>query len=1114
MMTTVDQATGLPTGTVTFLLTDVEGSTRLWDADPVAAAAAIDRHRQLIADAVAAANGSRPLEQGEGDSTVSAFARATDAAAAAQAAQRALADEPWPGGRAIRVRMAIHTGEAEPAPDRTYAGAVLNRCARLRALAHGGQVLVSGATADLVAEHLDGDLHLSDLGSHRLRDLSRPERVWQLGGPGIEGDHPRLRSLDNTPNNLPVQLSSFIGREEDIAQGVTLLAQARVLTFTGAGGCGKTRLAQRVAGEVVDRFDAGVWWIELAALAEPELVAEAVARTMSLHVPPERRALDVLADRLGEDRVLLVLDNCEHVIGAVADLAHHIQLACPAVSMLATSREPLGLEGEVTWRVPSLELPPTQGAGLETVTQYDAVRLFVDRAVQARPNFRVDNDNAPAVAQICHRLDGIPLAIELAAARTRSLPPERIAAELSDRFRLLSGGSRVALPRQQTLFGSVDWSHELLEPAERVVLRRLSVFAGGFGLDAAEAVVAADPVGGYEVLGLLGRLVDKSLVQVDDESGGAARYRLLETIRQYAGDRLADTGEVTSTRDRHLAWALAFAEQHESGATNAHLDVLDLLDADHANLRTALEWSIDAGHSDESVRLVGMLGLFWAQRGHYAEAAVLGPRAIEASTGRADPGLVARARWACAYVRFYGGDLVGAYGDATSGLDAAMVAGDQQATARCHHILGACLICVDPAETRRLLAIAADIAAAIGDEWCRADALEVMGFALIVEGRLDEGMALVNEGYEISRPLGNLFQEAWCHAASALSSGGRGDLSTALAAGRAAVETARRLGDPGTELWIASGYAALLFEVGDLAALDQLVDHYRGRREEWGMLGSDALLPSLVALTTVVDDPGTSGETLLAIGDGLAEAMDVNDAGLRWVVAALAALATGEPEEAARRAARCEVMEAFPVPRAAGSLVQAMAVRAGASGDAEALAHQALAAYETTDYRLGVPWALAVLGGIALDAGAFVEGTRVLAAADQAGSRMGRRRVWVEEAAFDADVARARKMLGDEFDATWAEGVALDVDEAVSYITRARGERGRPSFGWDSLTRTELACIDLVAEGLTNPQIGERLFIGRGTVKTHLTHVFAKLGVRSRAELASLATQRAGLPKT
>jgi DNA-binding CsgD family transcriptional regulator len=632
------------------------------------------------------------------------------------------------------------------------------------------------------------------------------------------------------------------------------------------------------------------------------------------------------------------------------------------------------------------------------------------------------------------------------------------------------------------------------------------VFAGGFGLDAAEAVVAATPVDAYAVLGLLGRLVDKSLVQLDDQPDGA-RYRLLETIRQFAADRLDESGEASSIRDRHLAWAVALAEQHEPGATNAHPDVLDLLDVDHPNLRAALEWSVDAGHSDESLRLVAMLGFFWSQRGHYAEAAALGTRAIAAAEGHADPALMARARWACAYVRFYGGDVAGAYEDATVALELASDADDALAIARCTHLQGATLICVDPPETRRLLSRAAEIARSIGDEWCEADAGEIIGIALMLEGRFDEGMALVEDANEISERLGNQFQAAWYHAASGVAASARGDLAMARSEGRAGVEVARRLGDPATEIWIASGVAWLLFEMGDLAALDELVAEYQGRREEWGLLGS-ALLPSIVALTALADDPAASGEILLAIGDELAEAMDLNDAAPRWLSAALAALVTGDPAEAARRAARCEAMDAFPIYRAHGALVHAMATRAGSAGNAEDLAHEALATYLRSGYRIGVPWALTVLGGAAIDAGSVGEGTRALAAADHIDTALGRRRNWVEQATFEADVSRARKLLGDSFAEVWAEGANLDEDEAIAYVTRARGERKRPSFGWESLTPTELACVDLVAEGLTNPQIGERLFIGRGTVKTHLAHVFGKLGVRSRAELAAAATAR------
>lgn len=561
MMQTMGALRRLPAGTVTFLLTDVEGSSALWEKEPTAASL-IERHKGLLADAVAAHGGAHPLEQGEGDSIVAVFDRATSALAAAVDGQRALTSEPWPAGSAVRVRMALHSGEASPSADGTYAGPVLNRCARLRSLGHGGQILTSDATHDLVLDG-DADVELRDLGVHRLKDLSRPERVWEVSAPGLASSFAPLRSLDASPNNLPVQLSSFVGRDDDIEFTAKLLSETRLLTLTGSGGCGKTRLALRVAAEVSDQFRDGVWWVALAPLSGGESVAIAVADAMGVRIPPDRPAIDVVVNQLRERAALVVLDNCEHVVGAAAELADRLLRAAPRTRMLATSRESLAVEGEVTWRVPSLPLPPPSEVLTEQLTQYSAVQLFIERALQVRPNFAVTNDNAPAVAEICHRLDGIPLAIELAAARTRVLPPERIAAELDDRFRLLAGGARSALPRHQTLLASIDWSHDRLDPAERALFRRLGTFAGGFTLDAAEAVGAGPGVERFEVLDVLAQLANKSLVQPDESIsiGSGERYLLLETIREYALDRLEEAGESTSVRHRHLAWAVDLAEQ-------------------------------------------------------------------------------------------------------------------------------------------------------------------------------------------------------------------------------------------------------------------------------------------------------------------------------------------------------------------------------------------------------------------------------------------------------------------------------------------------------------------------------------------------------------------------
>ncbi|MGH9035854.1 MAG: ATP-binding protein, partial [Acidimicrobiia bacterium] len=476
-----------PSGTVTFLLTDMEASTQAWQADSTAAATAVARQEEILAQAIATHGGFRPVEQGEGDSVVAAFSRATDAVAAAVEAQLALAREPWVTSEPVRVRMALHTGEAE-AHEGRYAGSTIIRTARLRAVAHGGQTVVSRATAELVSDALPEEVALVDLGSHRLRDLIRAEQVFQVDHVDLPGAFPPLRSLDRVANNLPAQLTSFIGREDELAQVARLLASVRLLTLTGAGGCGKTRLAAHAAASVAESYPAGVWWVELAPLGPGSAVSTAALSAIGLREQPSRSAVDQLADHFGSGRALVVADNCEHLLDSVVELLEPLLGRSPELTVLATSREPLGVAGETTWRVPPLALPGSGPSTPDALTAYDAVALFVERARQARPNFVVTNENAPAVAEICARLDGIPLAIELAAARVRVLSPEGIRSGLDDRFRLLTGGSKRGLARQQTLAASVEWSFDLLGEAERILFRRLSSFAGGFTLDAAEAV--------------------------------------------------------------------------------------------------------------------------------------------------------------------------------------------------------------------------------------------------------------------------------------------------------------------------------------------------------------------------------------------------------------------------------------------------------------------------------------------------------------------------------------------------------------------------------------------------------------------------------------------------
>jgi predicted ATPase len=513
-----ERATMLPTGTVTFLLGDVERP-----ATPRA------RTDEVLAEAIAGHGGVWPGAVDERGRVVAAFPSAAEAVAAALQAQRALRS----------LRIALHTGEARRREGGDYAGAALDRGARLRDVAHGGQTLLSSATAAVVGDALPPGAELVDLGVHRLRDLSRPERVYELRHPDLSGDsngdsissgntRTPLRSLDALANNLPIQLTSFVGRSEELAAVELLLDGERLVTLTGAGGAGKTRLGLHAAAELADRWPDGVWWVDLSSVTDPGLVPDVVAATVGVLVEPVGGPLRALTVQLRDRRLLVCLDNCEHLLAASADLVEALLRSCPEVSVLATSREPLDLPGETVWRVPSM-------------VEDEAVSLFVERASHVRPWFTLDETNEDAVLRLCRRLDGMPLAIELAAAWLRTLTPAQIADGLDDRFALLVRGSRGVVARQQTLAASIDWSHDLLDDVDQVVFRRLAAFSGGFSLDAARAVGGAAPVGEVEVLVALGRLVDKSLV-VMDERDGEARYRLLETIRQYAADRLAAAG--------------------------------------------------------------------------------------------------------------------------------------------------------------------------------------------------------------------------------------------------------------------------------------------------------------------------------------------------------------------------------------------------------------------------------------------------------------------------------------------------------------------------------------------------------------------------------------------
>jgi predicted ATPase/class 3 adenylate cyclase len=662
----------LPGGTLTFLFTDIEGSTRLWEQHADAMREAIARHDALAAAVIEEHKGRLIKSRGEGDSLFAVFPLATDAVAAACALQRAFVAEPWPKDTPLRVRIALYTGEADLRMG-DYYGSAVNRCARLRAIAHGGQTLLSETTCLLVRDFLPEGVTLLDMGWHRLKDLQDPEHVYQLLHPGLPADFPPLRSLSALPNNLPHQLTSFIGREREMEAVKRLLASNRLLTLTGSGGCGKTRLALQMAADLLHEYPDGVWLAQMEALTDPALVPQTVAAAVSVREEPGRPMTRTLAEFLRPQNCLLVLDNCEHLVAACAELAAVLLQAAPNVRILATSREALGITGETAWRVPSLLSPPARKAvNGSDLMQYEAVRLFVERAAAARSSFAVSKRDAEIIAQICRRLDGIPLAIELAAARVKMLTVEQIAARLDDLFRLLTGGSRTALPRQQTLLATMDWSYNLLSEQERKLLRRLSVFAGGCTVEAAEAVCADREEGDSsslppsDVLDLLLSLVDKSLL-VFEEREGEGRYRLLESVRQYGSELLAAQEEVEVLRRRFLDFYLHLAEEaepHFQGPEEKRW--LDRLETEHDNMRAALAWALQQGEAEASLRMVGILHRLWLVRGYLSEGRRWASEALQKRDGASET-VMAKALNVAGILAWSQGDYVAArpfYGEA------------------------------------------------------------------------------------------------------------------------------------------------------------------------------------------------------------------------------------------------------------------------------------------------------------------------------------------------------------------------------------------------------------------------------------------------------------------
>lgn len=686
--------TRLPSGTVTFLFTDIEGSTRLWQHFPDAMGAALSRHHALLAASIERHGGY--LFQVIGDGCCAAFALASDGLAAALDAQRALGKEHWEGIDRLHVRMALHTGVAEVRAGEFksgeyVSGITLSRASRILSAGHGDQVLLSLTTAELVSDCLAREVSLRDLGEHLLRDLAQPQRIFQLVAPGLRSEFPALMARQAAPHNLPVLLTSFVGREVELAAIREQLRLTRLLTLAGPGGSGKTRLSIQAALSVLGAFADGPWFVELAPVADATFLPSAVAHAFGLREEGVRKPEEVLTDFLKDKQVLLVIDNCEHMIEAVARLAQRLLARCPAITMLATSREMLGVPGELVFQVRPLTMPEdgvSSRAEAQSLLQYESVRLFVDRAIAAQPSFAADRQNLPSVADICIRLDGIPLAIELAAARAKVLGVQQILARLNDRFRLLTGGSRTAMPRQQTLRAAIDWSFDLLSAPERALLGRLSVFAGGCTLGAAEAITSGAQIDLADVLELLSHLVNKSLVGVR-EGQGTVRYQLLESVRQYAVEKLVEAGEFDAVRDRHLDHFLGLAEGAEPLLYGAgQLAALKAIETESDNVRAAMEWAASAHRTLPGLRLASRLGRYWSIRSEYSEGVFWLRRMMAAPDAAAYLVEHAWALFFVGYMAFFKGDRSTMHQALNQGIEMARACGDRRCEAYTLDFLG------------------------------------------------------------------------------------------------------------------------------------------------------------------------------------------------------------------------------------------------------------------------------------------------------------------------------------------------------------------------------------------------------------------------------------------
>jgi predicted ATPase/class 3 adenylate cyclase len=995
-----------PRGTVTFLFSDIEHSTHLLQHLGDRYAEVLTEYRRLLRETCQAWDGHEIDTAGDGFFV--AFQRATHAVAAAVAVQCAMASHPWPEGRPVRVRMGLHTGE----PTQTasgYIGLDVHRAARICAAGHGGQTLLSQTTRTLVEYNLSAGVRLRDLGAHRLKDLQHPERLYQLVIPDLLTDFPPLKTLDQRVNNLPVQPTPLIGRERVSAAVCALLQRAdvRLLTLTGPGGTGKTRLGLQVAADLLEDFENGVFFVPLAAVRDPALVASGIARTLGIQEQAGQVLLDSLRESLQDTQMLLVLDNFEQVVAA-APLVAELLAACPRLKCLVTSRVVLRLSGEHECPVPPLELPdPRHLPPVEALSQYAAVALFIQRALAAKPDFRVDNANAPAVAEICVRLDGLPLALELAAARLKLLPPQALMARLGRRLELLRGGARDVPERHQTLRQAIAWSYDLLEAGEQALFRRLAVFVRGCTLEAVEVVCqavpaqAASPGPSLEVLDGMASLVDKSLLRQQEQTSGEPRFGMLETIREYGLECLTASGEEPAISRAHADYYLVLAEVAEPALTGPDQTTwLGRLEAEHDNLRAALRWAEESGEAEIGLRLAGALCQFWLIRGHLREGQAWLARLLGLAEASRRTAVRAKALTRAGHLAHNLGDFTTARALFEESLALWRALGDQQGIATSLNDLAWVVLCQgDYAVAHALSQEGLTLWRELGDRQGMATALHNLGRVAHCQGDYAAARALHQENLVLRQALEDQRGIAFALTHLAWAMHKQGDYTGAAAR----LEEARVLFQAVGAKQLFAIASAILAEVaheqgedGRAAVLiEQSLTLYRE-------LGAKQEIPSALSIFgTIAHAQGDNGRARALLEESLALQRDI---GIKWGMATTL--------------------------NRLGVVVHTQ----GDDGRATALYAESLTLCQERGDKHGLAEGLEGLAGIAVAQQQLERAARLLSAAAALREVTGAPLSPCEHVRYDRDVSAVRAGLGEAaFAAIWTTGKAMPLEQVITH---------------------------------------------------------------------------------